>query len=71
VREFLEKNYDESMDAKKTLKLAVAALLEVVESAQNIEISMMTGPGKAEMVDEAVIKSVIEEIEKEKEDAKK
>ncbi|GMG25117.1 unnamed protein product [Ambrosiozyma monospora] len=59
VREFLEKNYpkEEKLDDAKTIKLAIEALLEVVQTgAKNIEISIMK-PGR-------VIKSMTnEEIE--------
>jgi 20S proteasome subunit alpha 4 len=39
----LEKNYDEGMSEKDTIKLAVKSLLEVVQTgAKNIEIAVMT-----------------------------
>jgi 20S proteasome subunit alpha 4 len=42
VREFLEKNYEET-SGEATIKLAVRALLETVESGgKNIEIAVMT-----------------------------
>mmetsp|Transcript_5944 Transcript_5944/g.6482 ORF Transcript_5944/g.6482 Transcript_5944/m.6482 type:complete len:242 (+) Transcript_5944:20-745(+) len=46
VREFLEKNYkkDEQTD-DATLKLAMRALMEVVESSKNIEVAVMTRDG--------------------------
>lgn len=42
MREFLEKNYEET-SGEATIKLAVRALLETVESGgKNIEIAVMT-----------------------------
>ncbi|PWZ03943.1 Proteasome subunit alpha type-7-B [Zea mays] len=42
MREFLEKNYKET-SGKETIKLAIRALLEVVESGgKNIEVAVMT-----------------------------
>ncbi|RKO86196.1 nucleophile aminohydrolase [Blyttiomyces helicus] len=42
VREFLEKNYKEDMARQETIKLAIKALLEVVQTgAKNIEIAVM------------------------------
>lgn len=76
VREFLEKNYplDEPLDDDSTIKLAIKALLEVVQTgSKNIELSIMK-PGKApkfmetEEIDE-IIKKI--EAEKELEDSKK
>jgi 20S proteasome subunit alpha 4 len=46
VREFLEKNYEET-SGEATIKLAVRALLETVESGgKNIEIAVMTRWGR-------------------------
>ena len=44
VREFLEKHYKEDMSKDETIKLAVKALLEIVQTgSKNIEIAVM-GP---------------------------
>lgn len=47
VREFLEKNYKETMSREESIKLAVKSLLEVVQTgAKNIEISVMESYNK-------------------------
>jgi 20S proteasome subunit alpha 4 len=69
VREFLEKNHEANMDKAGTLKLAVRALLEVVQTgASNIEIAYMQGhdPTVHHLpVDE--VQEIVNIIEKEKE----
>lgn len=65
VREFLEKNYAETSGAD-TIKLAVKALLEVVESGgKNIEIAVMTKDG-LKFLDESEVEKVVAGIEEEK-----
>ncbi|KAI3674806.1 hypothetical protein L2E82_51922 [Cichorium intybus] len=45
MREFLEKNYKETF-GQETIKLAIHALLEVVETGgKNIEVAVMTTEG--------------------------
>lgn len=56
------------MNTNQAIKLAVEALLEVVESSKNIEICVMTGPQKFETLDDATIDKFVKEIEKERED---
>lgn len=68
LREYLEKGYTEGMNNNQTIKLAVETLLEVVESSKNIEICIMTGPKKFEMLDDAVIDKFVKEIEKQREE---
>ena len=44
VREFLEQQYKEDMNREETVKLAIKALLEVVQTgSKNIEIVVMDG----------------------------
>ena len=69
MREYLEKNYKESMDARASIKLAVETLMEVVESAKNIEICVMYPGNKSEMLDDETIDKYVKEIEKEKEES--
>ncbi|KAH7836728.1 hypothetical protein Vadar_004849 [Vaccinium darrowii] len=65
MREFLEKNYKET-SGQETVKLAIRALLEVVESGgKNIEVAVMTKDGLHQL-DEAEIDAVVAEIEAEK-----
>ncbi|XP_074278889.1 proteasome subunit alpha type-7-like [Silene latifolia] len=60
IREFLEKNY------KETVKLAIRALLEVVESGvKNLEVAVMTKEGLHQL-EEAEIDAIVAEIEAEK-----
>jgi 20S proteasome subunit alpha 4 len=66
VREFLEKNYTETSGAE-TIKLAVRALLEVVESGgKNIEIAVMTKNEGLRLLEEAEVEEIVTAIETEK-----
>lgn len=66
IREFLEKNYEET-SGDDTIKLAVKALMETVEgSSKNIEVAVMEkGTGLRVLSDEAV-DAVVAAIEEEK-----
>ncbi|EFJ31080.1 hypothetical protein SELMODRAFT_270401 [Selaginella moellendorffii] len=65
VREYLEKNYTET-SGMDTVKLAVRALLEVVESGgKNIEIAVMTRQG-LKLLEEPEIEEIVNGIEAEK-----
>jgi len=71
VREFLEKHYSEEVASseKETIKLALKALLEVVQSgSKNMEIAMMRRGEKLQMMESDEIEKYIVEIEKEKEE---
>lgn len=72
VREFLEKNYDVAQAPESTedcVKLAVRALLEVVQTgAKNIEITVVT-PGSIEALGNDEIGRYVEAIEAEKAEA--
>merc|ERR1712178_492892 len=71
VREFLEKHYSEDVanSEKETIKLALKALLEVVQSgSKNMEIAMMRRGEKLQMMESDEIEKYIVEIEKEKEE---
>lgn len=68
--ELLEKQYKEGSGEEEALKLAVRALLEVVESgAKSIEIGVMRRGKGLEMVPEARIEALVKAIEKEKAEA--
>ncbi|XP_030624157.1 proteasome subunit alpha type-7-A isoform X2 [Chanos chanos] len=74
VREFLEKNYKEvDMESDEaTIKLAVRALLEVVQSGgKNIELAVMKRNEPMKILDPEEIEQLVSEIEKEKEEAEK
>lgn len=71
VREFLEKYYTEEEVANEigTVKLAIKALLEVVQSGQkNLEIAVMRRGEPLIMLDSATIEKYVTQIEKEKEE---
>ncbi|CAI7738149.1 unnamed protein product [Closterium sp. NIES-53] len=74
VREYLEKNYSET-DGDETVKLAVKALLEVVESGgKNIEVAVMTRDKGLRILAESEVEVIVAGIEAEKaaaEEAKK
>jgi len=70
VREFLEKYYspEEVETEEKTVKLAIRALLEVVQSGgKNLEIAIMRHNKPMQMMDVADIDKYVQEVEAEKE----
>ncbi|KAK6307763.1 hypothetical protein J4Q44_G00210340 [Coregonus suidteri] len=74
VREFLEKNYkEEDMESDTdTIKLAVRALLEVVQSGgKNIELAIMKRDESMKILVQEEIEEYVTAIEKEKEEAEK
>ena len=71
VREFLEKNYSAEIGEQDAIKVTVKALLEVVDSgAKNMEIAVMRKGEAVFFVKDEQLTAVIEEIEKEQEEAK-
>ena len=62
VREYLEKHYDQDADDEETIKLAVKALLEVVDSGKNIDICVVR-PGDISFMDPDSISTLVDEIE--------
>ncbi|CAG2249766.1 PSMA7 [Mytilus edulis] len=71
VREFLEKHYTEEVAAndKECIKLALKALLEVVQSGgKNVELAIMREKQPLKMLELDEIEKYIAEIEKEKEE---
>ncbi|XP_069778681.1 proteasome subunit alpha type-7 isoform X2 [Narcine bancroftii] len=71
VREFLEKNYTDEAIAtdNDTIKLAIKALLEVVQSGgKNIELAIIRRNQALKLLDAKEIESLVTEIEKEKEE---
>ncbi|XP_014678550.1 PREDICTED: proteasome subunit alpha type-7-like [Priapulus caudatus] len=71
VREYLEKHYNEEVAASEaeTVKLAVKALLEVVQSGgKNIELATMKRGEALKMLEPEEIEKVVAIIEKEKEE---
>ncbi|KAH9116401.1 hypothetical protein LEN26_008013 [Aphanomyces euteiches] len=71
TREFLEKNYVQDMSEDEAVRLAIKALLEVVEAgSKNIEVSVVRRGGVVTSVPDATVEVVCASIEKEKEDAR-
>jgi 20S proteasome alpha/beta subunit len=68
LREYLEKNYKEGLSNNEAIKLAIEALLEVVESSKNIEICIMTAPKKFQTLEDETIDKFVKEIEKQREE---
>ena len=69
LREFLEKQYVVGMEEVQCVRLAIQALLEVVDSgAKTMEICVVRRGGKKEMLDEPAIEAIVKEIEQEQEE---
>jgi len=69
VREFLEKAYtpEQVIDEHHTTKLAIKALLEVVQSgAKNMEVAVMQAKKPLKILSTDELETIIQEIEKEK-----
>jgi 20S proteasome subunit alpha 4 len=66
LREFLEKQYTAEMTEQECIRLAITALLEVVDSgAKTMELCVVRSGGKKEMILESVVEGVVKEIEAE------
>jgi 20S proteasome subunit alpha 4 len=69
LREFLEKQYVEEMDDQQCVRLAIQALLEVVDSgAKTMEICVVREGGKKEIMTEDAVDVIVKEIEAEAEE---
>ena len=69
LREFLEKQYQADMSEKECLKLAIQALLEVVDSgAKTMELCVMKEGGTIVNMDEAQVDAIVKEIEAEQQE---
>jgi len=69
VKEYLEANYKDDMDADATVKFSIRALLEVVESGlKNIEVLVLRpGVEGARFLPDATLESMVAELEKQRE----
>jgi 20S proteasome subunit alpha 4 len=69
VREFLEKNYSNEIAESKeaTIKLAIKALLEVVQG-KNLEVAKMEKGSKIVLLQAEELDKIVTQIEKEKEE---
>lgn len=69
LREFLEKQYQADMSEKDALKLAIQALLEVVDSgAKTMEICVMKEGGDVVYKEESEVDAIVKEIEAEQQE---
>lgn len=68
LREYLEKNHTDGLSNDDSIKLAVETLMEVVESSKNIEICIMTGPKKFQLLEDSAIEKIVKDIEKKREE---
>lgn len=69
LREFLEKQYRADLTEQQCLRLAVSALLEVVDSgAQTMEVCVIRTGGIPETLPERAIDAVVKEIEAEQQE---
>lgn len=67
VREFLEKHYEEDLNDTDSIKLAIKALLEVVESgSKNIEVAVMKFKQPLKFLNDDEVASYVTKIEEEK-----
>jgi 20S proteasome subunit alpha 4 len=72
VREFLEKNWAPDQSEDESVRLAIKALMEVVDSgSKNIEVAIMRKGDPVHMMSEESLAAVIADIESEQEESKK
>ena len=72
MQEFLEKNWTANLADEEAIKLTVKALLEVVDSgSKNMEVALLQYGEAVKMIPEEQLQSIISDIEKEQEEAKK
>jgi 20S proteasome subunit alpha 4 len=74
VREFLEKQYtpEKAADNRETTKMAVRALLEVVQSgSKSIELAEMTAAGGMRFLASEEVDQLVKEIEEQREEEAK
>ena len=65
VMEYLEKHHKDNMTPEDTIKLAVSALLEVVENgSKNLEVALMKKGNSMELMNEDDLSRVIESVNK-------
>jgi len=71
LREFLEKNHEDDMSERTSVKLAIQALLEVVDSgAKNMEICVVRQGGARVTMKDEDVDEIVKEIETEAEEGK-
>eukprot|EP00602_Paraphysomonas_sp_CaronLab_P002657 CAMPEP_0185021962 /NCGR_PEP_ID=MMETSP1103-20130426/4658_1 /TAXON_ID=36769 /ORGANISM="Paraphysomonas bandaiensis, Strain Caron Lab Isolate" /LENGTH=250 /DNA_ID=CAMNT_0027553789 /DNA_START=36 /DNA_END=788 /DNA_ORIENTATION=+ len=71
VKEFLEKNWTEGQSEEDAVRLAVRALMEVVDSgSKNIELAVRRKGEPVHMVPEETLEQIIADIEREQEESR-
>lgn len=66
VKEFLEEKYEDGLDEEASIRLAVRALLEVVESEKSMEVCVVRAK-MCETLSEAKLKGIVDQFKAEKE----
>ena len=70
LREFLEKQYQPDLTQAAAIKLAIQALLEVVDSgAKTMELCVVTTGGVKRMLEEEEIQAIVSDIEAEQQES--
>lgn len=68
----MEKNWSTNLSEDETIKLAIKALLEVVDSgSKNMEVAVIRLDKPLEIISEQTLQKLISDIEREQEEAKK
>lgn len=69
IQEYLEAAYEADLEEDAAVKMAVRALLDVADGgAKNIEVVLLTHNNPAETLNDETLESLVEQIEKEKEE---
>ncbi len=71
VREFLEKHYEDGLSGEDAVRLAVRALLEVVEgTSKNLDVVVMrsSDPCRLQFLPDDQVDALVKQIEQEKEE---
>ena len=72
MQEYLEKNWNATLNEADAVRLTIKALLEVVDSgAKNMELAVSRYGVPMRLVPEAELEVIIADIEREQEEAKK
>ncbi|GAB1222517.1 hypothetical protein ENUP19_0240G0082 [Entamoeba nuttalli] len=66
VDEYLVKGYEDNMEIDKAVAVVVRALLEVVESKNNIDVAVFTRDYKLTMLNDTKLAEIVQQIERDK-----
>ncbi|EMD48378.1 proteasome alpha subunit, putative, partial [Entamoeba histolytica KU27] len=64
--EYLVKGYEDNMEIDKAVVVVVRALLEVVESKNNIDVAVFTRDYKLTMLNDTKLAEIVQQIERDK-----